>query len=194
VPSAVCAVLDTKVVGSLRSTRGYAALPFLEKCSDILREYGGHDFAAGFNFPSEDISRFQARLQELVPGISLDAKEEERIFIDAELPPAYLKPDVEEILNFFAPHGENNPPLTFLTSGAVLEEIDFIGKKEQIHTRLLVRAGEHAWPAVFWDSAKRVGKDFNKNDKVNIVYQIGKNYFQNKENLQLTIIDIKRCI
>ncbi|MDR1179106.1 MAG: single-stranded-DNA-specific exonuclease RecJ [Spirochaetales bacterium] len=191
VPSAACAVLDGKVIGSLRSTRGYAALPFLEKCADILAEYGGHDFAAGFNFLPDRISSFQKRLEELLPDIVLYEKEEEKISIDAELPPKFLKPDVEEILRFFAPHGEGNPALTFMTAGAVVEDITFIGK-DKTHTRLLLRAGEHAWPAVFWNSADRVGKDFSKNDKVTLLYQMEKNYFQNKETLRLSVIDIKR--
>jgi single-stranded-DNA-specific exonuclease len=192
VPSAACAVLDGKVIGSLRSTRGYAALPFLEKCADILAEYGGHDFAAGFNFPSDKISSFQKRLEELLPNIVLGEKEEEKIFIDAELPPKFLKPEMEEIINFFAPHGEGNPALTFMTAGAVVEDLSFIGKDKD-HTRLLLRAGEYAWPAVFWNSADRVGRDFNKNDKVSLLYQLEKNYFQNKETLRLSILDIKRC-
>ncbi|MDR1315714.1 MAG: single-stranded-DNA-specific exonuclease RecJ [Spirochaetales bacterium] len=191
VPSAACAVLDSKVIGSLRSTRGYAALPFLEKCADILAEYGGHDFAAGFNFLPDRIPSFQKRLEELLPDIVLYEKEEAKISIDAELPPKFLKPDVEEILRFFAPHGEGNPALTFMTAGAVVEDISFIGK-DKTHTRLLLRAGEHAWPAVFWNSADRVGKDFSRNDTVNLLYQMEKNYFQNKETLRLSVIDIKR--
>lgn len=193
VPSAVCAVLEDKVVGSLRSTRGYGAIHFLEGCSDIFRDYGGHDYAAGFNLSREDLPRFHERLASLLPEIHLGAAEEEKVVIDAELPPAYLKPDIEETLNFFAPHGEGNPPLVFLTSDAVVENVDFVGKKEQVHTRLTIRAGEHKWPAVFWNSAERVGRDFSANDRVSIVYRIGKNYFQNKETLQLTILDIKRC-
>jgi single-stranded-DNA-specific exonuclease len=191
VPSAACAVLDSKVIGSLRSTRGYAALSFLEKCADILAEYGGHDFAAGFNFSLDRIPVFQKRLEELVPGIVLGEKDEEKVSVDAELPPKFLKPDVEGVLRFFAPHGEGNPALTFMTAGAVVEDISFIGKDKD-HTRLLVRAGDYAWPAVFWNSAQRVGRDFSKNDKVDLVYQLEKNFFQNKETLRLSIIDIKR--
>ncbi|MDR2589003.1 MAG: single-stranded-DNA-specific exonuclease RecJ [Spirochaetales bacterium] len=191
-PAAACAVMDGRVVGSLRSTRGCAALGFLEACSDILSEFGGHDFAAGFNLLLEALPRFEKKIDELMPHISLEELGEEKVTIDAELPPSYLKPGIEEILAFFAPYGKDNPPLTFLTPGVVLEELDFMGKKEQVHTRLLVRAGEHAWPAVFWNSASRVGTDFQRNDKVNIVYQVEKNFFQNRETPRLSIIDIKR--
>jgi single-stranded-DNA-specific exonuclease len=193
-PSAACAVLDSRVIGSLRSTRGYSALGFLEKCSDILTEYGGHEYAAGFNFGMGELPRFQERLDRLVPEISLTEKEEETIFIDAEVPPEYLrKQQIEEVLKFFLPHGEDNPPLVFMTSGAVLEEIDFMGK-DHGHIRLLVRGGDFAWPAVFWNSSERVGRDFGKNDKVTLLYQMEKNYFQNTETLRLSIIDIKRCV
>jgi single-stranded-DNA-specific exonuclease len=97
------------------------------------------------------------------------------------------------VLRFFFPHGEENPPLVFMTTGAVLEEIDFMGK-DQGHTRLLVRVGDFAWPAVFWNSSDRVGRDFGKNDKVTVLYQMEKNYFQNTETLRLSILDIKRCV
>jgi single-stranded-DNA-specific exonuclease len=192
VPSAACAVLEDKVVGSLRSTRGYGALHFLERCSDLFRDYGGHDFAAGFNLLKEDLPRFEARVRDILPEIKLSEETEETAVIDAEIPPAFLKPEIEETLDFFAPYGELNPPLTFLTRGAAVSSVDFVGKKEQVHTKLLIKAGDFSWPAVFWNSAERVGRDFGLNDKVSIVYQIGKNYFQNKETLQLTILDIKK--
>ena len=177
----------------MRSTRGYSAMDFLGRCSDILQEYGGHDFAAGFNFEVNKLEVFRQRLDKLVPQILLAGAEEEKIIIDAEIPPAYLKPDIEDILKYFFPHGEENPPLTFMTPGAVLENIEFIGKSHE-HLRLLVRAGASAWPAVFWNAAERAGRDFGKNDKVNILYRMEKNYFQNKETLRLSILDIKRCV
>ncbi|MCL1818577.1 MAG: DHHA1 domain-containing protein, partial [Spirochaetaceae bacterium] len=195
VPSSACAVLEeeNKVIGSLRSTRGCSAMDFLGKCSDILQEYGGHDYAAGFNFSKDNLGRFQERLDQLVPQISLTDAEEEKVFVDAEIPPAYLTPEIEDVLKFFFPHGEENPPLVFMTAGAVLENIEFIGKGQE-HLRVLVRAGSNAWPAVFWNSSERVGRDFSKNDKVTILYQMEKNYFQNKETLRLSILDIKRCV
>jgi len=192
VPSAVCAVLDEKIVGSLRSTRGFGALTLLEDCSDLFGDYGGHDFAAGFNLRKEDYPKFEERLGGIIPGIEL-SRDEERVVIDAELPPSFLRPELEEVIDFFAPYGEHNAPLVFLTQGVTVAGIDFVGKKEQCHTKLLIKAGEYSWPAVFWNSAERVGRDFSLNDVVNIVYQIGKNYFQNKETLQLTIIDVKRA-
>lgn len=193
VPAAVCAVLEDKIVGSLRSARGYGVLHFLEACGDIFHDYGGHDFAGGFNLPVEDLPRLEQRLEELLPEIKLARKDEEKILIDAELPPSYLKPEIQDVLDFFAPHGEDNPPLTFLTQGALVETVELIGKGEPAHTKLLIRAGAHSWPAVFWNSAERLGRDFAQNDRVSLVYRIGKNYFQNKETLQLTIVDIKRC-
>lgn len=192
VPSAVCAVLDGKIVGSLRSTRGYGALHFLDRCSDIFNDSGGHDFAAGFNLNTEDLPRLMERVASIVPEIDLSAEKEEHVLIDAEIPPAYLSPEIESTIDFFAPYGELNPPLSFLTQGVVVASIDFMGKKEQVHTRLLIKAGNFSWPAVFWNSAERVGRDFSVNDKVNIVYRIGKNSYQNKETLQLTILDVKR--
>ncbi|GAB4373485.1 MAG: single-stranded-DNA-specific exonuclease RecJ [Spirochaetales bacterium] len=193
VPAIACAVLEGKVVGSLRSSRGYGVQHFLERCADLFQDAGGHEFAAGFNLQQEDLPRLMERLKGILPEVNLDGEDESILKVDAEIPPSYLNPkDLEAALEFFSPFGEENPPLVFRTSGVQIQSIDFIGRKEQTHTRLLIRTGTYAFPAVFWNSAERVGRDFSVNDTVSILYEVQKNTFQNQETLQLVILDIER--
>jgi single-stranded-DNA-specific exonuclease len=193
VPAIACAILEDKVVGSLRSNRGYGVKHFLERCGDLFQDAGGHEFAAGFNLKLEDLPRLMERLKGILPEVSLNGEEESVLKIDAEIPPSYMNPkDLESALDFFSPFGEENPPLVFRTPGAQIQSIDFIGRKEQSHTRLLIRTGAYAFPAVFWNSAERVGKDFSVNDTVSIIYEVQKNTFQNQETLQLVILDIEK--
>jgi single-stranded-DNA-specific exonuclease len=67
-----------------------------------------------------------------------------------------------------------------------------MGKKEQSHVRMLIDTGSSKWPAVFWNAADRVGREFSKDDQVDIVFRLGINNFQNQDNLQLTVVDISR--
>ena len=90
------------------------------------------------------------------------------------------------------PFGEGNPALVFLSRKVRIESLEFIGKNGAPHLKLLISGGKYRWPAVFWRAAERAGKDFDINEKVDIVYRLERNYFQNTDTLQLTILDIHR--
>ncbi|MFQ3620500.1 MAG: single-stranded-DNA-specific exonuclease RecJ [Spirochaetales bacterium] len=193
VPAIACTELESKVIGSLRSNRGYGVKHFLDRCADLFQDAGGHEFAAGFNLKKKDLPLLEERIQKILPEVLLSEETEEVVKVDAEIPPAYMNPkDLEFALDFFTPFGEDNPPLVFRTRGVQIQSIDFIGKKDLSHTRLLLRAGAYAFPSVFWNSAERVGRDFKVNDTVAIIYEVQKNNYQSKETLQLIILDIEK--
>lgn len=92
----------------------------------------------------------------------------------------------------FEPYGEGNPPLQFMAEGMKILDIDIIGRSVQQHVKLLLDSGKHKWPGLFWKAANRVDVDFSKGDTVDVVFRLGRNYYQNTESLQLTILDLKR--
>jgi single-stranded-DNA-specific exonuclease len=75
---------------------------------------------------------------------------------------------------------------------ARIKDIAIVGKTEVQHAKLSLEVGKNIWPAVFWRAADRVDRDFSVGDSVSFVFRLGRNYFQNREQLQLTIVDIKR--
>ena len=179
-----------KAVGSLRSP--FSMEGFLDRFADLLANYGGHDCAAGFTLASEELPRFEARLFLLARDFQPPAQEQARLRIDAEVPPAYLNPELIRVVERFEPFGEGSPPVTLLTRGARIESLEIVGRKEAAHVRLLLAADRYKWPAVYWNAAERAGKDFAPGDTVDVVYRLGRNYFQNTETLQLTVMDLKR--
>ncbi len=193
VPSAVIAHLDSHLVGSVRSTRGINVKNLLEQFSDLLLDFGGHDLAAGFSMVPENLPQFMLRFKEAVSGMKQQEVVEEFIDVDAELPASYMKPELCDLVERFEPYGEKSPPLVFLARKMVLSEISLIGKPDPEHLRLLIDSGSFKWPAVFWRSADRVGNDFDQGDTVDILFRMGRNYYQNKEQPQLTILDVRRC-
>ncbi|MCK5202041.1 MAG: hypothetical protein KAR21_27000, partial [Spirochaetales bacterium] len=48
------------------------------------------------------------------------------------------------------------------------------------------------WPAIYWRAAEKVNVEFSSGDRVDLVFRLGRNYYQNTEKLQLTVLDIKR--
>jgi single-stranded-DNA-specific exonuclease len=189
-PALAVSVGGEKAVGSLRSP--YSMDGFLDRFADLLSNFGGHDCAAGFTLASGRLEAFCERFYRLAASLEPADQREEVLRIDAEVPPRYLNPDLIKVVENFQPYGEASPPLVFLTRGVEIEQLDIIGKQAKAHLRLLVKVDRFRWPAVYWNAAERAGRDFNLHDRVDIVFRLGRNYFQNTETLQLTILDLKQ--
>ncbi|MBN2738997.1 MAG: single-stranded-DNA-specific exonuclease RecJ [Spirochaetales bacterium] len=191
-PALVVACLKNKAVGSLRSNENVNAKGFLSQFSEILSDFGGHDLAGGFSMPLENLALFETRFFETVQNLEAADTAEVPLSIDAEIPPDYLTPDLWKVVELFQPFGEQNPPLNFLSRNLTIRQLDLMGKKESSHVKLLFESANYKWPGVFWNAGERAVDDFNLNDKVDVVYQLTKNYYQNNESLRFTVIDIKR--
>ncbi|MBN2050125.1 MAG: single-stranded-DNA-specific exonuclease RecJ [Spirochaetales bacterium] len=190
VPSITVSFLDGRAIGSVRSAGGVNVKDFLSRLADLLNDFGGHDFAAGFNMEAERFPLLEERVYSQAASLS-KTEGEETLSVDAELPLDYMTPDIVKVVERFEPFGEGNAPLIFLVKGAYIRDLALMGKTERVHVRMLVDTGTFKWPAVFWNAAERVGSDFKEGDRVSLLFRFGRNYFQNKETIQLIILDIK---
>jgi single-stranded-DNA-specific exonuclease len=189
--AAVVTVMPDRAIGSVRSARGLVATDLLLRCDDILLDWGGHDAAAGFHLLPERLPELTARIHEVIESIPLLEGGEDDPDVDAELPLEFLNPDLGKVVSFFAPFGQEHPPLVFMAKRLGIASITIMGKKED-HVRLLLESGRHKWPAVFWGAADRIRVDFDKGDTVDALFQLGTNFYQSRETQQLTILDIRR--
>jgi len=191
VPVIVTTRVEDRVVGSLRSRANFSIKDFLNGFSKLLSNFGGHDFAAGFSMPYENFETFEKMFYERVEEIDVPEQTETELYIDAEIPPDYLQPNIKDIVDLFEPFGEKNPPLNFLTRGIILKSYELMGKKEAVHVRMLFDTGKYKWPAVYWNGAEDI-KGISPGDAVDIIYRITTNYYQSMENTQLSIIQISK--
>ncbi len=124
--------------------------------------------------------------------------EEESIDIDAELPHDYLKPEIASVSERFEPFGEANEPLVFLARGVPITDAQLVGKKEQNHLKLTLDFGKHKWPALLWDGASRLQRDFSfdydskKGDRIDLVFKVTVNRFNGMETPQLEVFDARK--
>lgn len=192
VPSAVITLVDSHAVGSIRSSQGVPVTPILKAVEDVFTDWGGHDFAAGFNFPRDDYAMLQEKLVSAADDFPVAEVAEETLAIDAELPHKYLDPGIEHVVNTFGPFGQEHSQLLFMTRQMVIEQLDIVGRSEQSHVKMLLGTSNHKWPAIFWNAAERVNTDFKRGETVDVVFHYGKNTFQNKTIPQLVVVDIQR--
>ncbi|AFG37506.1 single-stranded-DNA-specific exonuclease RecJ [Spirochaeta africana] len=192
IPSAVVTEVENHAVGSIRSSNGVPVTPILRAVESVFTDWGGHDFAAGFNLPKADVDQLLAGLAAAADGFPFAEQKEEVLQIDAELPHQYLEPGLEAIVSIFGPFGQEHDQLMFLGKNLHIEQLDIVGKSEQSHVKLLLGTSQYKWPAMFWNAAERVNQDFSKGDRVDVVFHLGKNTYQNKTIPQLLIVDIRR--
>jgi single-stranded-DNA-specific exonuclease len=194
VPAMAISIGEEICTGSLRSARGYNVCALLEQCSDLFIDSGGHKAAGGFSMVMENWDLFLARLKTVTANIEFEEEQDEEIIqIDAELPHEYLSPDILKLIDRFEPYGKENDQLSFMAKKLVVREINFIGKPETKHVKMTLDAGKYKWPALYWQSADRVlNGEFGVNDKVDIVFNIARDYFKGNETPQMMVTDLRK--
>jgi single-stranded-DNA-specific exonuclease len=183
---------DGTAVASVRSARGFNVKGLLEYCQALFLDFGGHDAAAGFSMQADKWPEFERMAAEYLSAIVLD-EAEEIIDIDAELPHEYVAPALAELVDRFEPYGEGNPALVFMARSVAILQVDIVGKQEKSHLKLLLDFGAHKWPALWWNSAERYGKDFAESDRLDVTFRLQRNYWNGMETPQLVIVDARKA-
>ena len=193
VPAVVITCQEHRCIGSLRANRGFETRRFLDAFADLFTDYGGHDAAAGFNFPDSRWPEFEARLKALLPDFPLGLEGLSQLDVDADLPQDYLKPELLNLVDKLEPYGEGCRPLVFTCRRLPIVSLDLVGKTGAQHVRLTLDGGTHKWPAIYWNALERLEKgEFAAGDTVDAAFQLSRNYFQGHEKLQMTILDLVR--
>lgn len=195
VPAIIIATEGDQLSASIRSTGDLDIDMFFKTCKTLLIEWGGHKCAAGFKLRKCDLKKLLTMIKKLIISgemVKKSKKMSDKLIIDAFIPKNYLSPDIIRINDTFEPFGESNGHLNFVTKKVKLLDINFMGKTEKKHLKLLIEIGEYKWPAIFWNSADRAGRDFTKGDEVDIAYRVERNFYGGNEILQLNILDIMK--
>ncbi len=191
----ICFMEDGTAVGSMRSARGLNLDCLLEPCADIFLDHGGHAFAAGFSLKRERLAEFLSRIERLSEDLSIpDSAEEGEVDVDAEIPHEYLSPALLEVTDRFEPYGEGNDPLVFMAKKVKIMGANIMGKTEKQHLKLTFDCGKYKWPAIFWQAAERLDRDFSVGDDVDAVFQVNRNTFKGTETPQMILQDVRKTV
>jgi single-stranded-DNA-specific exonuclease len=191
-PSVVVSSIGDRAVGSIRAAAEGFIAGFFSRFAHHFSASGGHDFAGGFSMSREALPGFLSDYTARIGEMETPRRGEEILSIDAEVPPAYLTPDLAAVLDRFEPYGEGNPHLLFLTRGLRIAQCELIGRRELSHLKLLFDAGKNRWPAVYWNAAARFPAEFAVGDAVDVVYRLERNTWGPSENLRLNVVDLKK--
>lgn len=160
---------------------------------NLLEYFGGHAQAAGLVFDPAK-SKFETVKQGLNASVKnhLDGKElKPSIFVDLEIEPEEICPDLIEDIKRLEPFGEGNKTPLFAAKGLILNQTKTMGSKNN-HLKIFCESssekGSKPFECVFWnhDSVNiPSGKEFD------VVFYPKLNVFNGITTIQLDLQDIK---
>ena len=196
---------DNILKGSGRSIDEWHIHDALEKCSELLIQFGGHPMAAGLTMREDNLEELRNRLNrdcDLDDDAFCDTK-----LIDLELPFSQLSLKLAEEINMLEPFGKGNERPVFVTRSVRLSYGRVMGIRKNV---LRFTASDPAgirYPAVWFGDTENFLNDCRAcfsdqtvdsmmNGKgcirVNLLYTLKINEYNGIRSLQLLIVDWKK--
>lgn len=141
--------------GSARSIPGYHVQKELNRCKELLTEYGGHAMAAGFSLPQKNLELFRRTLN---ANCSL-SKEEliETVIFDKEVALGDMNESVVRQLEWMEPFGEGNEQPVFAKRNVEIVSLALCGKENQI-ARIKLKEGMRLYDGVDFQCELHLGE------------------------------------
>jgi len=175
---------------SCRSIQGLNVHAVLSENKEYFEGFGGHKMAAGFSFDKKKISfeKFKALLLDTIDNYS-DGIDFNKVIVqaDMELEPEDITLETADLIDKMQPFGSANPSPLFIMKDAVLNSFRMMGQNAN-HLKMCVsKDGGKNLDCIKWNMP-----DFNLplNTKLDILFSMRKNTFNDVTNVQLMAADI----
>ena len=135
-PAVVITCTGDVATGSARSVTGFDVYKAMESCRDLLENFGGHTYAAGFSLKVENVDAFARRFEDFVSENILPEQTSPAIEIDSEIDFYQITRRFFADLKRFAPHGPDNPKPIFCTRNVCDYGTSKVVGRRQEHIKL----------------------------------------------------------
>lgn len=173
--------------GSLRSIPEFPLLNILKDCSDLLLNFGGHDFAAGLTIKENDIEVFKQRFIAMAASKLNENDVMTKLNIDAEVSFDELTFDLMESIKLLEPFGNENPQPILYCNAKQAWPPKVISKT---HLKLYLEQGERMLEGIAFGKAAQSPILRKKDLTLSVAFTPQINNFQG-QSIQLMIRDFK---
>ncbi len=191
-PAAVIQKKEKVSEGSFRSIPQLNIIETIEECSDLLVKFGGHNQAAGIKIENKNLDKFYKKLDSAISSKLKDKDLTPEIEINAEIKIEDVNFNLIENLEKLEPFGEGNKKPVFLIKGLVVENINIVGSNAK-HLKLFLRSQDSSpkvFEAIGFNMAREHEK-IKKGDKIDAVFNLEKDEWNNSKKIQMKLIDIR---
>lgn len=174
--------------GSGRSVGRINLVDALSNSSEFLLKYGGHALAAGLSIKREDLDDFRRAINEYVKNTYGDDAGAGAVIAEMEVDADDMTLSLAQELYALEPYGVSNPTPLFMMRNLTVMDAVSIGSDR--HTKLMLSRDDSVFPALcFGTSSKEL--DIMRGDKVDVLFNIDINEYQNVKTLQFIVRDIR---
>ncbi len=187
-PSVLISFEDGIGKGSGRSIEGFDLHEALTKCGDYLEKFGGHEMAIGLTLKEENFNAFKTKLEEITSE-TIDKEAVPSIKVDAIIEPKSINMDIFASMKLLEPYGESNSSPLFVSKNLKVESVRLLSNDK--HIKLTLRDGNILLSAIGFNLGDKVVR---LGDKIDLVYALEINKYNNTETIQLNVKDIKKSL
>ncbi len=175
--------------GSLRSIPEFPLLNVLKENSDLLINFGGHDFAAGLTIHTKDIETFTQRFQLASEQLLSDQDVMSKLYLDAEVKFEDLTFDFMESIKLLEPYGSENPQPILYCQAQQAWPPKVVGKT---HLKLYLEQGERMLEGIAFNKAQQSSVLRKKDLKLQVAFTPQVNNYQGP-SIQLIVRHFNIC-
>lgn len=187
-PTMIIAIEHDVGKGSLRTITEFPLLPVLKENSDLLINFGGHDYAAGLTIKAENIEIFKSRFIEIANKRLKEQDILSKLPLDSKINFGDLTFDFMESLNLLEPFGNENPAPIFFCDAKQIWPPKLVGKS---HLKLYLEQNDRLLEGIAFGMADRRHALLKKNLSLRIAFTPHINTFLNKSSIQLQVKDFQ---
>ncbi|MBU1179944.1 single-stranded-DNA-specific exonuclease RecJ [Patescibacteria group bacterium] len=192
-PAVILTESGGKIKGSARGIDQFNLIEALQKIEDLFEAYGGHPGAAGLTLKREKLEEFEKKLLKLAKK-ELQDKELISYLKVNDIALDDVNMELAEQIGKFEPFGMENRRPMFLSREVEICGADTIGNGEK-HLRLTVKgSGVQKYKMIGFCFEHFCAVPPKIGEKYDIVYEIGVNEWNGREELQLKIVDMEKSV
>ena len=144
-PTVMIALKNGIGKGSARSIHSFMLYEGLKECSHLLKEFGGHDYAAGLSINEENIEKFRDAFERVASNKLSDEDMVPEMDIDATMDLNDVTEGLVKELDNLAPFGEANPEPLLCSTGLGIADCKVVGNN---HLKMRVKQGRTVRDAI----------------------------------------------
>lgn len=187
-PSIVISIKDGVGTASARSIDGFHLHEVLEKCAELLENFGGHEGAAGLTIKQENIDPFRNFINQVAHTILEPAQLTPMVNIDAEISLHKITDEFADLVSSLEPFGEGNPEPVFSSRQLRVKSHPAVLGKDTI--KFWVTDGVQTISAVGFGMVK-YKEMITPGQKIDLAYNIIMDDWNKSPTPQLKIKDIR---
>ncbi len=187
-PSILICLEDDEGKGSGRSIPGFDLHEALSKCDKYIKKFGGHSMAIGSTIKKDEFSKFKEQFEEYASSCNID-KIVPVIHIDEEVSLRNINKEVVKELSLLEPFGEGNKMPLFLYKNLKIHSIRALSEGK--HLKLTLKDDNYMIDAIGFNMGE-LANEYLIGNKVDIVGTLEINNFNNNDNIQINLKDIRK--